>query len=284
KPQPDTRLGPALPEEIRPIGSFIPPNALTDWAAGQRLRLFGWANGDYTWSSSGDGLLAVEPRANRFGDQWLLSQAALVLERTLAPEWSWGFRTEFYMGADAALLRPVKYGFGPTDEKFGTDFRQAYFSLHAPVLTDEGVDAKFGRQYVPLGYETTMAPYRPMYSISYAWIYAQNGATTGATATVHVDPQLDVIAGVTLGVNALFGLRGRAPSYILRGLYSLDPDHRTKLVGTLYNRSTTDCVCGRSHRGEVADLGRVTGEPRGEPSADSGVGDKPRMADTGSGE
>jgi hypothetical protein len=179
-------------------------------------------------------LLAVEPRANRFGDQWLLNQAALVLERTLAPEWSWGFRTEFYMGADAALLRPVKYGFGPTDDKFGTDFRQAYFSLHAPVLTEGGINLKFGRQYVPLGYETTMAPYRPMYSISYAWLYAQNGATTGATATVHVDPQLDVIAGVTLGVNSLFGLRGRAPSYILRGLYALDPAHRTKLVGTLY--------------------------------------------------
>ena len=218
-------LGPVLPEEIT-----FPPNPLTDWAASNNLRWFGWANGGYTWSSTGLGLLEVEPRENRFGQTWLLNQAALVLERTLTPDWSWGFRAEFYMGADAALLRPVN-GFGPDGRKFGTDFRQAYVSIHAPVLTEGGIDIKFGRQYVPLGYETTMAPYRPMYSLSYAWIYAENGAI----ATFHVNPILDAIAGVTLGVNSLFKLIGRAPCYILRGLYS--PNGQTKLVGTLYTGS-----------------------------------------------
>jgi len=79
-----------------------------------------------------------------------------------------------------------------------------------------------------------MAPYRPMYSLAYAWIYSQNGATTGVTATVHVNPRLDVIGGVTLGVNSLFDLRGRAPCYIARGLYWLDSSRRTKLIGTFY--------------------------------------------------
>jgi len=135
---------------------------------------------------------------------------------------------------DAALLHPVN-GFGPSDDqRFSTDFRQAYFSFHAPILTDGGVDFKLGRQYVPLGYETTMAPYRPMYSMAYAWIYSQNGATTGAIATIHVDPRLDVIGGVTLCVNSLFEFRGRAPCYIARGLYWLDSKKQTKLVGTFY--------------------------------------------------
>jgi Putative beta-barrel porin-2, OmpL-like. bbp2 len=224
----DTRLGPVLPEEIA-------PDVLGDWATSHRLRFFGWANGGYTGSSTGEGLLGVEPRANRFGDNWLLNQSAFVLERRLDSEgWSWGFRTEFYMGADAALLHPVN-GFGPSnDPRFSTDFRQAYFSFHAPILTNGGVDVKLGRQYVPLGYETTMAPYRPMYSLSYAWIYSQNGATTGAIATIHVNPRLDVIGGATLCVNSLFELRGRAPCYIARGLYWLDSARRTKLVGTFY--------------------------------------------------
>jgi hypothetical protein len=219
-----------LPEQIELASSPV-----TQWAAGHDLRFFGWANGGYTWSSTGTGLLDVEPRANRFGDAWLFNQGAFVLERTLNPEgWSWGFRSEFYMGADAALLHPVN-GFGPSDNpRFSTDFRQAYFSFHAPILTDGGVDVKLGRQYVPLGYETTMAPYRAMYSQSYAWIYSQNGATTGATATIHVNPRLDVIGGITLGVNSLFDFRGRAPCYIARGLYWLGPDGRTKLVGTFY--------------------------------------------------
>jgi hypothetical protein len=175
----EATLGSVLPEDINLTGSLIPPNKLTDWGAAHSLRFFGWASGGYTWSSTGTGLLNVEPRANRFGDAWLLDQAAFVLERTLNEEaWSWGFRSEFYMGADAALLHPVN-GFGPSDNpRFSTEFRQAYFSFHAPILTDGGIDFKLGRQYVPLGYETTMAPYRPMYSLAYAWSYSQNGATT----------------------------------------------------------------------------------------------------------
>ena len=138
------------------------------------------------------------------------------------------------MGADAALLHP-RDGLGPTgNPRFGADFRQAYFAFHAPILTKGGVDLKLGRQYVPLGYDTTMAPTRPMYSLSYAWIYSQNGATTGAIATIHVDPRLDVIGGATLGVNSLFDFRGRAPCYIARALYWLDHDQKTKLVGTYY--------------------------------------------------
>ena len=226
----DPSLGPVRPEEIQ-----LPSNPLTRWATDHQLRFFGWANGGYTWSSTGVGLLNVEPRANRFGNAWLIDQGAFILERPLESEdWSWGFRAELYMGADAALLHPVN-GFGPSDNpRFGADFRQAYFSFHAPILTDGGVDVKLGRQYVPLGYETTMAPYRPMYSMAYAWIYSENGAATGATATIHVNPQLDVIGGVTLGVNSLFDFRGRAPCYIARGLYWLDSNKRTKLVGTLY--------------------------------------------------
>ena len=223
-------LGPVPPEAIQ-----LPSNPLTDWTAAHYLHFFGWVNGGYTGSTTGRGLFQVEPRANRFGDAWLLNQAAFVLERRLESQedWGWGFRAEFYMGADAAMLRPVN-GFGPQEQRFGTDFRQAYVSLHAPVLTDGGIDFKFGRQYIPLGYETTMAPYRPLYSQSYVWIYSQNGATTGATATIHVAPKLDVIGGVTLGVNSLFELRGRAPSYIARGLYWLGSGGRTKLVGTFY--------------------------------------------------
>jgi hypothetical protein len=73
-----------------------------------------------------------------------------------------------------------------------------------------------------------------MYSEAYVWLYSQNGATTGVTATIHVDPRLDVVGGVTLGVNSLFDFRGHAPCYIARATYWLQSDKRTKLVGTYY--------------------------------------------------
>jgi Putative beta-barrel porin-2, OmpL-like. bbp2 len=233
----ESKLGPVLPEDIRLVGSAIPSNALTEWGSAHRLRFFGWANGGYTWSSSGTGLLRVEPRMNRFGDAWLLDQSAFVLERTLDESgWSWGFRGEFYMGSDAALLHsPNGFGPSPTDNpRFSTDFRQAYLSFHAPILTKQGVDVKIGRQYTPIGYETAMSPYRPMYSFAYAWMYSQNGATTGATATVHVSPKLDVLGGVTFGANSMYNLEGRAPNYTVRGLYWLGTSKRTKLVGTFF--------------------------------------------------
>ena len=245
-----TRLGPVNPEDIKSPVSLLLPDALREWEIKHRLRFFGWLSGGYTASSTGEGLLSIEPRANRFGDTWLVNQAAFVLERTLDLEaWSWGFRAEFYMGADAALLHPLD-GFGPSSTpRFGTDFRQAYFSVHAPILTEGGIDFKFGRQYTPLGYETTMAPYRPMYSEAYAWLYSQNGATTGVTATIHVDPRLDVVGGVTLGVNSLFDFRGRAPCYIARATYWLQSAKRTKLVGTYYT-GPQPIAAARGHIGQ----------------------------------
>jgi hypothetical protein len=230
----DEKLGPVKPEDITLPDWLLPPGPVRDWAAKHRIRAFGWISGGYTWSETGEGLLEVEPRANRFGQNWLLNQAAIVFERTLDPSsFSWGFRSEFYMGADAALLHPVN-GFGPSNDRFGTDFRQAYLSVHAPVLTPGGLDLLLGRQYTPLGYETTMAPYRPMYSEAYAWAYSQNGATTGAIATLHVNPDLDIIGGVTLGKNSLFELIGRAPSYIIRVTDWLDPSKRTQFKATVY--------------------------------------------------
>lgn len=231
---PEPKLGPVLPENLRLIERCLDPKTV-DWLHREHIRIFGWIDGGYTWSDTGDGLLSKATRPNRFGDEWLLNQCALVVERTLEPrEWSWGFRTEFYCGADAALLRPLN-GIGPDDNpRFGTDLRQLFLATHLPVLTDGGVDLKAGRIYVPIGYESTMAPYRPMYSAAYLWLYSQTGAATGGTATWHVTPQCDLIGGVTLGYNTWFELRGDEPSYIARAIYWLTPEKRTKTLATFY--------------------------------------------------
>lgn len=229
------KLGPVLPEQIR-MWEEVLGAPMLDWMREERLRVFGWVNGGFTWSETDAGLLRVAPRPNRFADEWLLNQLALVVERGLDPrEWSWGFRTEFYCGADAALLRPLN-GFGPDDNpRFGTDLRQLFVAAHLPVLTEGGIDLKGGRIYVPIGYESTMAPYRPMYSAAYLWLYSQTGAATGGTATWHITPRLDVIAGVTLGYNTFFEQRGDSPSFIGRSVYWLTPEKDSKAVFTLYS-------------------------------------------------
>ena len=236
-----TELASSVPELKKPpvLGS-IPPEDLpplfpefTDWLKRERIRVYGWIEGGYTYSSAGDGLLANAPTPNRFGDEAILNAVWLIVERQLTKEgWSWGFRSDFYAGSDAALLHPQN-GFGPQDLRWGTDFRQLYLSLHMPVLSQGGVDLLLGRQNVQIGYETLMAPYRPMYSETYFWIHDQVGSTA-ATATWHATDHLDLLGSVILGFNTFFDLRGRSPCYLAKAIYSIGPEKQTKVSAAVY--------------------------------------------------
>ncbi|MDB6017733.1 MAG: hypothetical protein JWR19_2222 [Pedosphaera sp.] len=223
-------LGSVTPEKLPP---FFADTEYRDWLQARRVDVYGWVEGGYTYSSAGSGLLANAPTPNRFGNQFLFNAVWLIIERKpLTNDWSWGFRSDFYAGSDAALLRPQN-GFGPTDPRFGTDFRQLYLSLHMPALSEGGVDLLLGRQNVQIGYETLMAPYRPMYSETYFWIHYQVGSTA-ATATWHATDQLDIMGSVILGFNTFFSLRGSSPCYLAKAIYSLDPEKQTTVSAAVY--------------------------------------------------
>ncbi len=123
--------------------------------------------------------------------------------------------------------------FGPQGTHFGTDFRQAYLALHTPGINKLGIDWTFGRQNVPIGFETLMGPYRPMYSETYFWIHYEVGSTS-ALATLHPSGKLDVIGGVVMGYNTVFVLRGPAPSYLARVLFRPHGYKKTQLVATTF--------------------------------------------------
>jgi hypothetical protein len=219
-----------FPEQLSPL---LPDGTARDWLHKNRLRLYGWLEGGYTYASTGNGLLTDAPTPNRFGNKFLLNGAWLIVDKVPLNEgWSWGFRADFYAGSDAALLRPLG-SFGPTSTHMGTDFRQAYFSLHTPGINSHGIDWTLGRQNVPTGYETLMAPYRPLYSESYFWIKYEVGSTS-ALATIHPTAKLDLIGGVVMGYNTVFELRGRSPSYVTRALYRPHFDKYTQLIATVY--------------------------------------------------
>jgi hypothetical protein len=220
-----------MPEDTKILMSYFP--RLED----SRMRVFGWMNMGYTVASSGSGPLNVEPRENKFGNEFTVNQAAIVLERMLNPDrLSFGFRMEFYAGADAATIQP-KGGIDspPGNSRFGYDFRQLYLSAHLPMLTEGGVDVKVGRQWSVIGYESAMAPYRPFYSNAYQWFYAEDGAYTGAVATWHVNKQLDIVNGITMGGNTFFTFRqNSAVSYIGQINYWLTPEKKTLFSGAVY--------------------------------------------------
>lgn len=219
-------LGPTMPEDI---GWF------NDLFGGTRL--YGWADGGVTFSSSGHGIMATETRENRFGNEALINQLAVVFDKPLNPDClDFGFNMTYYAGADASLLQP-KGGIDdpPSNTRFSHDFRQLYASAHLPILVDGGVDVKVGRMGTIIGYEGALAPYRPFYSNDYQWFYAEDGAFTGFLTDWHFSKQLDVYAGMTLGANTFYTKRSEHSfCYISQINYWLEEDKKNLLSASLY--------------------------------------------------
>jgi hypothetical protein len=221
------KWGPTPPEDV---GLLMGHGRLGDIMKNNGVRIYGWLDQGYTFASTGPGQLTVETRENRFGNEYLLNQLAVVVEKPLNEnELSFGYNATFYAGADAALLRP-RGGFDTTNPRFGADFRQLYVSAHLPILSDGGVDIKAGRQGTIVGYESALAPYRPFYSNDYQWFYSEDGAWTGLLANWHVTKQLDILNGITLGANTFFTLRGDGPCYIGQVNYWLQEQKKTLLT------------------------------------------------------
>jgi Putative beta-barrel porin-2, OmpL-like. bbp2 len=232
------------PEQTQHWGAVNPENLpqlfsstnVGSWMKQHRVRYYGWVDGGGQYVSTGSGELPVGFSApNRFADGLIVDAGWIIVERPLAKHsegWDWGFRGDFYAGQDAALLRPMN-SFGPQGPRLGTDFRQAFLSLHIPIITKGGLDLQLGRQNVPIGYETLMAPYRPLYTQTYYWIFHQVAAT-GIFGTLHAAGKLDLVAGADLNYNTVFKLRGRAPSYLAKAIYSLSASHKTTVIGDVY--------------------------------------------------
>jgi hypothetical protein len=221
------KWGPTPPEDV---GLLMGHGRFGDILNHNGVRVYGWLDQGYTYASTGPGFLTVETRENRFGNEYLLNEMAIVVEKPLnEKELSFGYNATFWAGADPALLQP-RGGFDTTNPRFGADFRQLYVSAHLPILSDGGVDIKAGRQGTIIGYESALAPYRPFYSNDYQWFYSEDGAWTGVLANWHVTNRLDILNGITLGANTFFTLRGDGPCYIGQINYWLQDEKRTLLT------------------------------------------------------
>ena len=228
------RLGPTPVMDVR---FLMDQMGFANLFGGSGIRTFGWIEGGCTGASSGSGLLATQPRQNRFGNEFLVNQLGLVLQRPLSQDqFDLGFNIRYFAGADAALGQP-KGGIGEnnTNPRFNHDFRDLYLSAHLPILTEGGMDIKVGRMNTIIGYNGFLAPYRPFYSSDYQFFYSQDGAFTGLLTNLHVNDQLDVWNGITLGANTFFTKRSdNSYCYIGQINYWLTTEQRTRLTASVY--------------------------------------------------
>ncbi len=227
-------LGPTPVSTVRFLMDGL---GLGNWLDGPGIRTFGWVEAGYTGASTGSGLLSVETRQNRFGDQFLLNQIGFVVQKPLKQDqFDLGFNMRYFAGADAALGQPKGgIGFPVGNSHFGQDFRDLYLSAHLPIVTEGGVDVKFGRMNTIIGYNGFLAPYRPFYSSDYQFFYSQDGAFTGFLTDLHVNDRLDIWNGMTLGANTFFTLRTpNSFCYIGQVNYWLQDEKRTRLTASVY--------------------------------------------------
>ena len=231
---PTSNLGPTAASDVRFLMDRL---GLTNVLGDSHIRAFGWTEGGYSGSSSGSGLLSVQPRQNRFGNEFLLNQIGLVLQRPLRQDrLDFGFNIRYFAGADAALGQPRGgIGYPVGNSHFGQDFRDLYISAHLPILTEGGVDVKAGRMNSIIGYNGFLSPYRPFYSSDYQCFYSQDGAFTGVLADLHVSKKLDVWNGVTFGANTFFTKRSNnSICYIGQVNYWVTDEHKTRLTASVY--------------------------------------------------
>ncbi|WP_373649978.1 outer membrane beta-barrel protein [Schlesneria sp. DSM 10557] len=224
------------PHPVSDVGFLMNELGMKNLFGDSGIRTFGWFETGYSGSSSGSGLLSVQPRQNRFGNELLVDQIGLVIQKPLKQDqFDLGFNIRYFAGADAALGQP-KGGIGNADNtRFSQDFRDLNISAHLPILTEKGMDVKIGRMNSIIGYNGFLAPYRPFYSSDYQFFYSQDGAFTGLLTNLHVNDQLDIWNGITLGANTFYTLRSdNSYCYIGQFNYWLTPEKRTRLTGSVY--------------------------------------------------
>ena len=74
------RLGPTPVADVRFLMDTL---GMANLLGDSGIRTYGWVEGGYTGASTGAGILSVQPRQNRFGDEFLLNQIGWAIQKPL---------------------------------------------------------------------------------------------------------------------------------------------------------------------------------------------------------
>src|SRR4029077_5536560 len=146
----------------------------------------------------------------------VMNQAVITAERALDPKvgFDWGFKLQLMFGTDARYIHSL----GLLDHTMGSslyqpDIPEAYLSLHLPLVTDGGIDVKLGKFVTLEGEETIDPRTNPFYSHTYIFNFGIPFNHTGALFTLYATKWLNLVAGVTRGVNTSIDDNNDAPAF-----------------------------------------------------------------------
>ncbi|MEY2496142.1 MAG: hypothetical protein QOJ45_2634 [Verrucomicrobiota bacterium] len=185
--------------------------------AKSRLAIYGWVETGFTGNvdapkdNQNFGRL-FDDRSNEF----VMNQAVITAERVLDPKvgFDWGFKLQLMFGTDAHFIHSL----GLLDHTmrrglYQPDIPEAYLSLHFPIFTEGGVDLKLGKFVTLEGAETIDPRTNPFYSHTYIFNFGIPFNHTGALFTLYATKWLNLLAGVTRGVNTSIDDNNDAPAF-----------------------------------------------------------------------
>jgi hypothetical protein len=151
----------------------------------------------------------------------LLNQILLTAQRPLDPKatgYDFGFKLQVMYGSDARYTHYLGEGDYWINELSQFTPVEAWVAAHVPWLYSGGIDFKAG-QYVTLeGAEVIDPTTNYLYSHSYIFNFGIPFVHTGIMSVSHVDPLVDIYAGIDTGVNTTFGDRNVAHPAFQGGL------------------------------------------------------------------
>jgi hypothetical protein len=218
--------------ELNPLMQVIECRfpALFDRLDCRGAKVYGWLQGGYTFNlDSPDDRLNYGTNFNNRSNDFLLNQAYIVLEKPLDLEkrqddFHIGYRVDFLAGHDTPYFENVGLGLfdnftGDSLEysrlsEMGIGMPQFYVDIHAPILTERGVDFRLGRFFTHMTWELSPATSTYFYSHSYEYFYAMPFTHLAATATIHFGDTVDVMQGITRGWDVVFDDTNDTNSYI----------------------------------------------------------------------
>lgn len=187
--------------------SAEPPKPPVSWF--DTVKFYGHLEGGMTFK--GDGPSNGINFGHLFTDRshaLLLNQLLLTAERPLDPKatgFDFGFKFQFMYGTDARYTHFLGELDRVTSKRGQLDIVEAFGIVHLPWLTEGGIDVKFG-QFVTLeGAEVIDAKGNFFYSHSYIFNFGIPFKHTGFMTITHLNPMIDIYAGLTTGVNTTFG-------------------------------------------------------------------------------
>ncbi|ATQ68626.1 hypothetical protein CQW49_12585 [Methylosinus trichosporium OB3b] len=168
-----------------------------------------------------DGGIVVTPASPYNGLNWghlftdrantpIFNQALFTVQRPLDPKATgidYGFKFQTFVGEDARYSHYLGQFDYLMHDRTQFTILEAHGLVHLPILTEGGVDVKFGQFVTYNGFEVIPAKDNLFYTHSYNFNFGPF-KHTGVMTVTHATEWLDIYAGVTSGLNTSLGWAG----------------------------------------------------------------------------